>query len=38
MNRRIKKTLSLLLCLVMTVAIMAPAASAANHPYPIVYL
>lgn len=38
MNRRIKKTLSLLLCLVMTVAIMAPAASAANNPYPIVYL
>ena len=38
MNRKIRKALSLLLCLIMTLAIMAPAASAANHPYPIVYL
>ena len=38
MNRKIKKTLSLLLCLVMTMAIMAPAAAAASNPYPVVYL
>lgn len=38
MNRKFKKTLSLFLCLIMTLAIMAPAASAATHPYPIVYL
>ena len=38
MKRNFKKAISLMLCLIMTVAVMAPAASAANHPYPIVYL
>ncbi len=38
MERKFRKALSLILCLMMTVAVMAPAVSAANHPYPIVYL
>ena len=33
-----KKVLSLVLSLLMLVSVMAPAASAANHPYPIVYV
>ena len=38
MKRNFKKALSLMLCLIMTVAVMAPAAEAGNNPYPIVYL
>ena len=33
-----KKVLSLVLCLLMLVSVMVPAASAANHPYPVVYV
>ncbi len=38
MKRNFKKVISLMLCLIMTVAVMVPAAAAANNPYPIVYL
>lgn len=38
MNRKFRKALSLMLCLLMMVSVIAPAASAANHPYPVVYL
>lgn len=38
MKRNFKKALSLMLCLIMTVAVMAPAAAAESNPYPVVYL
>ena len=38
MKINFKKALSLMLCLIMTVAVMAPAAAAESNPYPVVYL
>lgn len=38
MNKKFKKAISLILCLLLTMSIAVPAAVAANHPYPVVYL